>query len=146
MQSLAYASGFHAAAAYFVRAALRLGGFAFQEFQEFGFERGLFAGGGLAFPDDEGLPALLLEGAAVAAVAVGVAVDFGEPVIAAGGGDAAGSAGVSVPEAAVDEDDFFEAGEDEVGGGGEGGDVEAGAVAEGVDEAADLPTHNIQWA
>jgi hypothetical protein len=80
------------------------------------------------------LPAEAAEGAEVAFVAGGVALDFGEPVLAAGGGDAAAAAGVHVPEAAVDEDDFFEPWEDEVGRAGEGSDVEAVAEAEGVEE------------
>lgn len=74
----------------------------------------------MAFPDDEGSPAAAGQGAAVGAVAAGVAVDFVKPVFAALGGDAARAACVAVPEAAVDEDDFFESGEDEVGGAGEG--------------------------
>lgn len=92
-------------------------------------------GAGLAFPDGEELPAEAAEGSAGAFVAGGVALDFGEPVIAAGGWDAAGSAGVGVPEAAVDEDDFFESREDEVGRAGEVFGVESVAEAEGVDEA-----------
>jgi hypothetical protein len=96
---------------------------------------GAFGGLGLAFPDGEDLVAELAEGAARTLVAAGVVVDLGEQVIAAGGGDAAGPAGVAVPEAAVDEDDFFETWEDEVGRAGEGGDVEAVAETEGVDEA-----------
>ncbi len=38
-----------------------------------------------------------------------------------------------MPEAAADVDDFSSGGEDEVGGAGEGFDVEAVAIAEGVD-------------
>ena len=64
----------------------------------------------MAFPDGEELPAEAAEGSAGAFVAGGVALDFGEPVALAGGGDAEGTAGMSVPEAAVDEDDFLEAG------------------------------------
>jgi hypothetical protein len=97
------------------------------------------AGFGLAFPDGEDAPAEAAKGAAGAAVAVGVALDFGEPVGAAGGGDAACAAVVHVPEAAADEDDFFEAWEDEVRRAGEGGDVAAVGEAEGVDDAADGP-------
>jgi len=77
----------------------------------------------LAFPEDEDVPALATEGAGGAEVAGAVALELGEPVGAAGVGDAAAAApppGVHVPEAAVDVDDFFEAGEDEVGGAGEG--------------------------
>ena len=51
-------------------------------------------GFGLAFPDGEDAPAEAAEGAAGAAVAGGVLLDFGEPVFAVGGGDAAGPAGV----------------------------------------------------
>jgi hypothetical protein len=79
-------------------------------------EAGEFLASGLTFPDGEGLPAE-----------------------AADGGDAAAAAGVHVPEAAVDEDDFFEAREDEVRRAGEGSDMESVAEAEGVDEAADGP-------
>jgi hypothetical protein len=78
-------------------------------------ETGKVTAGGLAFPDGEGLPAEAAEGVDGAFVAGAVAVHFGEPVLAAGSGDAAAAAGVHVPEAAVDEDDFFETGEDEVG-------------------------------
>lgn len=81
----------------------------------------------LALPHGEHAPGAAAQGAAVLLVAGGVVLDFGEPVVAAGGGDAAGSAGMSVPEAAVDEDDILAAGKDEVGRAGEGGDV--GAVA-----------------
>jgi hypothetical protein len=42
-----------------------------------------------------------------------------------------------MPEAAMDEDYLAQAREDEVGGAREGFDVEAIAVAEGMDEAAD---------
>ena len=83
------------------------------------------------------MPAEAAEGAKGSFVAGGVLLDFGEPVFAAGGGDAAASAGVHVPEAAVDEDDFLEAGEDEIGCAEEGSDVESVAETEGVDEAAD---------
>src|SRR5439155_24881924 len=92
----------------------------------------------LAFREGQDFPALAVEAAAVFSVAVFVAGEFGEPVFSAGGGDAAAAAaGVHVPEAAADVDDFSSGGEDEVGGAGEGFDVEAVAVAEGMDEAAD---------
>ena len=69
---------------------------------------------GLALPNDEHAPAEAAEVAQVFPIAGGVVLDFGEPVFAACGGNAAAAAGVHVPEAAVDEDDFFEAQEDEV--------------------------------
>ena len=102
------------------------------------FEATSAGGAGLAFPDGEDAPAEAAEGAEMVAVAGGVLVDFGEPVIAAGGGNAASAAGMAVPEAAVDKDDLAVAGEDEVGGAGEGSCVESVAESEGVDEAAVL--------
>ena len=78
----------------------------------------------MAFPDGEDAPAEAGEGAAVTLVAGGVALDFGEPVVAARGGDAAGPAMVHVPEAAVDEDDFLESRKDEVWRAAECGDEE----------------------
>ena len=91
----------------------------------------------MAFPNGEHAPAEAAKSAKCSPVASGVALDFGEPVFRADGGNAAGPAGVHVPEAAVDEDDFSQTVEDEVRRAGEGGDVEAVAEAEGVDEAAD---------
>jgi hypothetical protein len=105
-----------------------------EEAAEASGERGVFE---LAFVEGEDVVAGLAEGGAGAAVAAAVAVELGEPEVAAGGGDSAAGAVVHVPEAAGDEDDFFDAWEDEVGGAGEGFDVEAEAEAEGVDEAAD---------
>jgi hypothetical protein len=96
-----------------------------EEAQKPGLEAVEAAAGGLAFPDRECLPAKSPEGTARAAVAGGVSLDLGEPVVAAGGGDAAGTAVVHVPEAAADLDDFLEAWEDEVWRAGEGSDVEA---------------------
>ena len=61
----------------------------------------------LAFPDGEDFVAEALEGAGGLAVAVVVAGEFGEPVGAPEFGDSAAAAGVGMPEAAVDEDDFF---------------------------------------
>jgi hypothetical protein len=88
----------------------------------------------LAFVEGQDAVSGVQEGFAGASVAEAVAIELGEPEGAAGGGDAAAGAVVHVPEAAGDEDDFFEAREDEVGGAGEGFDVEAEAEAEGVDE------------
>jgi hypothetical protein len=72
-----------------------------QEICQAGLELGEARWFGLAFPDGEELPAEAAEGAAGAFVACGVVLDFGEPVIAAGGWDASGTAGVGVPEAAA---------------------------------------------
>jgi len=67
-----------------------------------------------------------------------VALAFGEPIGGVGFWQAvAAGAGVGVPEAAVDEDDFAAGGEDEVGGAGEVGAVESETVAEAVGEGAD---------
>jgi hypothetical protein len=81
-----------------------------EEAGEAGLQLGEAIWAGVAFPDGEELIAEAAEGAAVLAVAGGVALDFGEPVFAACGGDAAGTAGVSVPEAAVDEMIFLRRG------------------------------------
>jgi hypothetical protein len=71
---------------------------------------------GLAFPKRERAvaePAELAEGLDVA---IFIAAEFGEPVFPAGRGNAAAArAGVHVPKAAVDQDDFAMTREDEVG-------------------------------
>jgi hypothetical protein len=80
------------------------------------------------------VPAEGLEAAAGARVAALVAGEFGEPVPAAGGGDAACAAIVHVPEAAMDVDDFFELGENDIGSAGEIAAVEAETIAKLMDE------------
>jgi hypothetical protein len=72
-----------------------------------------------------------------AAIAGGVAIDFGEPVTAVGSGDATSTARVAVPETAGDEDGFLAAGENEVGDAGKGRVVLPWSKAERTDEAVD---------
>jgi hypothetical protein len=91
---------------------------------------------GLAFPDGEDAPAEAAEGAVGTAVAVGVSLDFGGPPFAAGGGDAASAAGVAVPETAAHVNDLSMTGQDNVGGAGEGFDMQAVAEAEAMDQTA----------
>ena len=62
-------------------------------------------------------------------IASGIALKFGCPEGAVGGGEAAVLAVVVVPETAVDEDDSFVFGEDEIGSAGELAVVEAIAKA-----------------
>jgi hypothetical protein len=91
-----------------------------------------------ALPYNDGSPAQFFEGALMEFVPGGVAFEFFNPEFAAvGGGGAVFAAAMSMPEAAVDEDDGFVFGEDDVGFSGEGFDVEAEAVAEFVEEGAD---------
>lgn len=68
-----------------------------------------------------------------------VALELGAPLVRAGGGPAEEVALVHVPEAAVDLDDGTVAGEDQVGGAGEGAVVQAEAEAEPVEATADGP-------
>jgi hypothetical protein len=66
----------------------------------------LFRVAQFAFPDDEGAPAEPAQVAAVAGVALDVRRELVAPELASGlGGARALAAGVTVPEAAVDEDD-----------------------------------------
>lgn len=95
-----------------------------REFEEPGDALGEFGGVAcLAFPDGQDVVAQGAELAAGELVTMAVALELGEPVGVAGGGDAAAAASVHVPEAAVDVDDLVAGGEDEVWGAGEGADV-----------------------
>ncbi len=103
-------------------------------------EEGIYAAGeggeaaGLALPDDEDGPAEGAEGGRIFSVAGFVGEAFGVPEGGVGLRlDAAVFAGVQVPEAAVDEDDLFEAGEDHVRLAGEVFAVQAEAVAHAMD-------------
>lgn len=91
----------------------------------------------LALPHDHNAPPEPAERPLDSLIAGRVPVDLGEPVSTPRRGDAAAAAGVPVPEAAADEDDFVEAGEDEIGSAGERPDVKAVAVAESMSESAD---------
>lgn len=74
----------------------------------------------------------------MAFIAFGIAVEFGQPPFTAvRGGCAILTALVAMPEAAVNEDDGFVFGQDNVGTAREFGVVEAEAVAEAVEEGAD---------
>jgi hypothetical protein len=91
-----------------------------------------------AFPNGECLPAELFEVFSVKFVAGCVALEFGQPEIAAvGGSGAVFAAAVAMPEAAVDEDGGFVFGEDNVGVPGKVFGVEAKAVAHFVEDGAD---------
>jgi len=93
---------------------------------------------GLAFPDDQDLPAEFLEGLDVSAVAVAVAGALGLPEFDIGRRrNAPIAAVVHVPITAVDEDDLLEARKNQVGLAGEVFAVQAIAVAEAMDERAD---------
>jgi hypothetical protein len=91
----------------------------------------------LAFPNRKHLPTQPAQRPSSSAIPIGIPLNLRNPVIAPRGGDAARPTAMHVPEAAVDEDDFFESWENEVGCAGEGGDVESVAEAERVDDAAD---------
>jgi hypothetical protein len=97
-------------------------------------------GGGadFAFPEDEDAPSGTAQSGAVAAIAGDVAGALGGPEIGAGGGDNRSIfATVTVPEAAVHEDDGAEPGQHDVRASGEVFAMQAEAVAEGVEGGAD---------
>lgn len=71
--------------------------------------------GNLTLPDDEDSPAEAAKLPLHPSIALGVAGNLGEPVGAAGGRNAAATAGMTVPITAVDEDDPAMTRKDDVG-------------------------------
>jgi hypothetical protein len=93
---------------------------------------------GIALPNDVHAPSELGECSSNLAVARDVPVEFCLPEVGAGFrvvGE--GAAGMSVPEAAVDEDRYLPAGQDDVGDAGKVAAVESKAKAQPVEDATD---------
>jgi hypothetical protein len=90
----------------------------------------------LALPDYEDGPALFLEGGYEGAVAAPITPDFGRPEVKPGLGELSITASVSVPKAAVHENNLSPAGKDQVGAAGQFRGVKPVAVTHAVDEAS----------
>jgi hypothetical protein len=90
----------------------------------------------MAFPNGQHTPTQTPQRASRSPITCRISLDFCHPVIAPACRESAGPTGVHVPEAAVDEDDFFESREDQVRRTGQRGDEQSVAEAEGVDDSA----------
>jgi hypothetical protein len=88
----------------------------------------------LAFPHDKHGPAFLAQPADVLLVPGLVPAQFGDPIGAMGGGNAAPSAVVHMPETAANKNNLPQTRENEVGFAGQRGDMEAKAIAEATDQ------------
>ena len=91
----------------------------------------------LAFPYHHHPPAAPPQLPPSSLVSFRVTAQLGRPIVDSRRGNAAPTATVQVPEAAVDIDDLVEAGEYEVGGPRERADMQTITVAQGMHETAD---------